>query len=38
MLIATWMVYALSVKTGIPVTPEALRVALARWRQGARRA
>jgi len=37
-LIAPWMVYGLSVKTGIPVTPEALRVALARWRPGARRA
>jgi len=33
-LIATWMVYGLSVKTGIPVTPEALRVA---WLAGARR-
>jgi len=36
-LIATWMVYALSMRTGIPLTPEALRVALAHWRSGARR-
>ena len=36
-LIVTWMVYGLSLRTGIPVTPEALRVALARWRPGTRR-
>ena len=36
-LIATWMVYGLSMRTGIPVTPEVFRVALAHWRSGARR-
>ncbi len=37
-LIATWMVYGLSMRTGIPVTPEVLRVALAPCLSGARRA
>ena len=37
-LIATWMVYGFSVRTGIPVTPETLRVALAHWLTGIRRA
>ena len=37
-LIATWMMYGFSVRTGIPVTPETLRVALAHWLAGTRRA
>jgi hypothetical protein len=36
-LIATWTVVGLSVLAGIAMTPEALRVVLARWRPGARR-
>ncbi|MFA5027408.1 MAG: hypothetical protein WC713_05985 [Candidatus Methylomirabilota bacterium] len=36
-LIATWLVYGLSMRTGIPVIPEMLRVALACWRPGTRR-
>ena len=35
-LIVTWMLYAVGVRTGVPVNLEVLRIALALWRPGAR--
>lgn len=36
-VIVTWMLYAVGVRTGVPVNLEVLRIALALWRPGARR-